>query len=174
MNRPTLFFCIASSVLALASCSTDECYDNRNALPLADLYSSEPTPQRISLDSISVWGVGVPRDSMLLDAARNVQQIYLPFSIERPSASFVIRYDALRRIDPSVPDDTLSFSYKQRPVFESQACGVFYRFDDIAVSHTSFLIDSVTCPKGYIDNSPSANLHIYFRVAASSVPSRHQ
>lgn len=151
---------------AVSSCGTDECYDNRNALPLADLYASArggDAPQPVALDSVSVWGIGVPRDSMLLDTARDVRQMYLPFRIDESQTAFVIRYDALRRRYPSAPDDTISFSYRQTPVFESQACGVFYRFDDVEASHTGFFIDSVVCPKGYIDNTPAANLRIYFK-----------
>ena len=147
----------------LSGCSTDECYDNRNSLPLADLYTIDSVRQAVTIDSISVWGVGVPRDSMLLDTARNVQQIYFPFRIDYTSSSFVIRYDALSGLFPEAPVDTITFGYKPVPVFESQACGVFYRFDDVKVTHTSFLIDSVACPKGYIDNSQTANLEIYFR-----------
>ncbi len=146
----------------IASCGSDECYDNRNAIPLADLYTASPTPQKISIDSISVWGIGVPRDSMILDTALNVQQINFPFRIDENETSFVVRYDAIRRIFPQAPDDTISFSYVNVPQFQSESCGVFYRYDDVTIRHTTFMIDSVTCPDGYIDNTPSANIRIYF------------
>ena len=162
-HLPAVALTAATLGAVAASCGTDECYDNRNSLPLADLYSSSEAPRAITIDSISVWGVGVPRDSMILDTARNVSQIYFPFRIDEEKTSFVIRYDAIRRILPSAPDDTISFTYRNVPVFESQACGVFYRFDDVKISHTSFLIDSVVCTQGYIDNLPKANLRIYFR-----------
>lgn len=164
---PALLLSGAILSAAMISCGNDECYDNHNALPLAELYSSAQVPQAVSIDSISVWGVGVPNDSLILDAARNVSQISFPFRIDEQQTSFVIRYDALRRIFPDAPDDTITFSYRNIPFFESQACGVFYRFDNVEISHTEFLIDSVTCPEGYIDNTPAANLKIFFRSESS-------
>lgn len=160
--RRLLYISMTLIALAIAACSTDECYDNRNALPLADLYASG-SGKTVAIDSVSMWGVGVPRDSMLLDTARNVQQFYFPFRIDDSSSDFVIRYDALLRLMPKAPNDTIRFSYKPVPVFESAACGVYYRFDDVKISHTSFLIDSVICPQGFIDNSQAANLKVYFR-----------
>lgn len=150
----------------LVSCGSDECYDNRNSLPLAGLYSAQ-TKQAISLDSISVWGIGVPNDSLVLDTARNVQQIYLPFKIDETRTSFVIRYDALRKRNPYTPNDTITFSYQNVPVFESQACGVFYEFKDVTIKYTTHFIDSVACPNGFIDNTPATNLQIYFRTQSS-------
>lgn len=160
---PLAAFAASALCIAAVSCGTDECYDNRNSLPLAELYASGTSPQAVTIDSISVWGIGVPRDSMILDTARSVSQIYFPFRIDSDETSFVIRYDGIRRLLPGAPDDTISFTYRNVPVFESQACGVFYRFDDVQIDHTSFLIDSVVCPQGYIDNSPKANLKIFFR-----------
>lgn len=157
----TLF--VASLSAGMVSCSNDMCYDNHNALPLASLYSSSAPTKEISVDSISVWGIGAPNDSLLLDTARNVQQIYLPFRIDDTSTSFVLRYDAVRRLSPTAPNDTLSFTYQPVPVFESQACGVFYRFDNVRIDYTTHFIDSVVCPEGYIDNRPAANLQIFFR-----------
>ena len=147
----------------LTSCGTDECYDNRNSIPLAALYSSGPQMQQISIDSISVWGIGVPNDSMIMNVERNVKQINFPFRIDENESSFVIRYDALKQQFPGAPDDTLSFNYEPVPVFESASCGVFYRFDNVRVSYTHHVIDSVACPLGYIDNAPQTNLQIFFR-----------
>lgn len=165
INHNISLLCLVGGALSasVVSCNTEECFDNRNALPLADLYTSSLTPERISLDSISLWGVGVPRDSMLLDAARSVQQIYFPFRIDDTVTRFVFRYDALRRVMPSLSNDTITFHYTPTSVFESQACGVFYRFDDVKIEHTGLFIDSIVCPEGLIDNTPASNLRIYFR-----------
>lgn len=150
----------------ISSCSTSECFDNKNSLPLAGFYSSARVPRAISLDSISILGVGAPGDSILQDSVRSLSQVYLPFRIDpEPNASttYEIRYlggeAGKRHIS-----DLITFYYEIIPMFVSTACGVvyYYKMEDIA--HTYNFIDSVTCPSGTITNANVENLKIYFRV----------
>lgn len=150
----------------LCGCSNDECLENKNALPLAGFYSSTVKPTQISLDSISIYGIGAPGDSVLHDSVRSLSQSYLPFRIDEGTTRYVIRYLA------GIPGilrmaDTITFHYEIKPWFVSSACGASYRYEMKEIATTHYFIDSVTCPKGMIDNENAENLRIYFRVSES-------
>lgn len=153
--------------LILASCSTSECFENKNSLPLAGFYSSGTNPQAIALDSISIYGIGAPGDSILEDSVRGLSQSYLPFRIDEGQTTYVIKYLAgilgLLRIA-----DTITFNYEIVPWFESAGCGVIYDYKMTSIETTHYIIDSVTCPTGEITNKNVQNLHIYFRVGNGS------
>lgn len=151
-------------VLAGSGCATSECFDNQNSLPLAGFYSSGENPQAVSLDSISIYGVGAPGDSILVDSVRTISQVYLPFRIDEPYTTYIIRYlgglAGLYRIS-----DEIKFSYDIVPMFVSSACGTVYYYKITGIEHTDNFIDSVVCPKGVITNENIENLKIYFRVS---------
>ena len=153
----------------ISSCSTSECYDNQNSLPLAGFYSSQPVPVPISLDSITIQGIGVKGDSILQDSVRNISQVYLPFRIDQPSTTYEIKYLAglpgLYRIS-----DFITFRYEIVPMFVSAACGAVYYYKMTEIDHTSNFIDSVSCPGGVITNANIENLRIYFRVGEEEAP----
>ena len=150
----------------MMSCSSGECLENKNSLPLAGFYSSEPLPQAISLDSLSIFGIGAPGDSILHDSVRNLSQTYLPFRIDCDSTRFVIRYLQRPFGDYGI-SDTITFRYEIIPYFVSAACGAVYDYRMRSISTTHYLIDSVTCPDGRITNLNKENLMIYFRVATN-------
>ena len=108
------------AVVALSGCSNDECLDNKNSLPLAGFYSSTTTPASISLDSISIYGIGAPGDSVLHDSVRGLSQSYLPFRIDEGTTRYVIRYlsGLLGRYGIA---DTITFEYDPVPFFVSSA-----------------------------------------------------
>lgn len=145
------------------SCSNSECYDNKNSLPLAGFYTSQAKPLAISLDSISILGIGAPGDSILQDSVRSLSQVYLPFRIDQNSTTYEIRYLSglfgLYRIT-----DRITFNYDIIPMFVSTACGAVYYYKITSIDHTNNLIDSVICPTGEITNANVENLKIYFRV----------
>ncbi|MBD5358223.1 MAG: hypothetical protein HDR88_14730 [Bacteroides sp.] len=157
---------VMTGLTLLASCSSGECLDNKNSLPLAGFYTSETTPQKITLDSISIYGIGAPGDSVLHDSVRNLSQSYLPFRIDQGQTKYVIQYlsGMLGRYHIA---DTITFNYDIVPWFVSAACGAVYYYDMTSIETTHNIIDSVTCPLGTIDNSDIENLKIYFRVNTS-------
>lgn len=146
-----------------SGCSNSECYDNKNSLPLAGFYSSSEKPQAISLDSISILGVGAPGDSILQDSVRSLSQVYLPFRIDQNSTTYEIRYlsglAGFFRLS-----DFITFNYDIVPMFVSSACGAVYYYKIQSIEHTTNFIDSVVCPMGEITNANIENLKIYFRV----------
>lgn len=152
------------SLIALVACNSNECFENKNSLPYAGFYSSESVPQKISIDSISVYGLEAPDKSMVLDSVTGVSSVYLPFNIDVPYTSFVFDY-LQKSIEDDRLNDTITFRYDILPFFVSSECGVIYKYKINEIITTKHLIDSVTCPLTTIDNVDSENLRIYFRVA---------
>lgn len=149
-------------VAFMMSCSSEECTDNKNALPLAAFYSSDSVSVKISLQDISVYGLDNPYDSLLADSVSSLDQIYLPFRIDEGKTTFVFDYGTLpMSLYPL--RDTLTFLYDIRPEFVSSACGAVYFYENIRVEHTGEYIDSVVVPSGRITNKNSQNIFIYFR-----------
>ncbi|MGM9816289.1 MAG: DUF6452 family protein [Lepagella sp.] len=136
----------------------DACSENKNALPLAGFYSKESPGSEISVDSLEIKGVDVKGDSILSSADKTISEVYLPFRID----SDTTRY-ALRRYGPYAGIDTLTFIYNRRPQLASIECGVSYIFEMIDIQYGGELIDSVSCPKGYIDNTNIRNLQIFLK-----------
>lgn len=158
---PGIFLGLMYSIIT--SCSTSECYDNQNSLPLAGFYSSEEVPQAISLDSISIVGIGAPGDSILQDSVRSLSEVYLPFRIDQNTTTYQILYlgGVLGELGIF---DIIEFDYEIKPMFVSTACGTVYYYKMNSINYTTNIIDSVTCPEGTITNANIENLKIYFRV----------
>ena len=136
----------------------DACSENKNALPLAGFYSKEMPGSEVSVDSLEIKGVDVKGDSILSSADKVISEVYLPFRID----SDTTRY-ALRRYGPHAGIDPLPFIYNRRPQLTSIECGVSYLFEIIDIQYGGELIDSVSCPRGYIDNANIQNLHIFLK-----------
>ncbi len=81
-----------AAVIIAGACTNDECYENKNSLPLAGFYSSDSHPASISLDSISIIGIGAPGDSVLHDSVSGLSQSYLPFRIDQGETVYEIKY----------------------------------------------------------------------------------
>lgn len=145
----------------VAGCATDDCESNHNTLPLAGFYSSAISPQAISLDSITVFGVGAPGDSLLVDNSSNVSEVYLPFKLDGGETTFTIQYNQESMRGAA---DHIRFTYDAQPFFVSAACGVSYRFNIKEIDCTHVAIDSVSVPGMVIDNTNTQNIRIYFRV----------
>lgn len=163
ITAPAVFALVLSAV----GCSNEECYENKNSLPLAGFYSSDSVPVAVTLDSLTIYGIGAPGDSILHDSVGSIKESYLPFRIDQESTSYVFRYlggtpGFLRMAD------TVTFNYDIVPWFVSSACGVVYQYRMKDIVTTRHIIDSVVCPRGVIDNLNAENIRIYFRVDTKS------
>lgn len=159
-----ILFSLAGSII-VSSCSSDECYDNKNALPYAGFYgmvNGKETELRI--DSVEIYGVGAPGDSVLSTGRSAISKLYLPFRIDSDTTKYVFRYI---QKDLEIFDlrDTVTFIYGRDARFVSAACGVSYVFEIKEILNTGFMIDSVICPGMRITNANTENLKIYFPVA---------
>lgn len=156
-----IFAAALAAAATVSACSTDECLDNKNSLPLAGFYASTPAPLPLRVDSLTVFGAGAPGDTVLLDCG-NASQLYLPFRIDEPETTFVFRYDNKAAAQLGLKD-VITFRYDIEPRFVSSACGAVYLYKLREIETTNVLIDSVSCPAGIIDNTATENIHIYFR-----------
>lgn len=150
-----------AAVCFFAACSTDECMDNQNSLPLAGFYSSSEKPQQLRVDSVTIYGVGAPGDSVLVDCGY-VSQLYLPFRIDQEETTYVFRYDNKAAAELGL-EDRITFRYSIEPRFVSEACGAVYDYKIRQIESTHVFIDTVTCPNGIIDNKAVENLKIFFK-----------
>lgn len=146
-------------------CSSDECLQNKTALPYAGIYASGDTDnKKISIDSLEIYGYGAPGDSILFNGSSAISNIYLPFRPDHDTTTYIFRYlhSALSAMGIK---DTVRFIYTRDPRFVSSACGVSYIYNIKAIQCTGLLIDSVVCPMNAIDNMDTENLRIYFKVS---------
>lgn len=157
----------AVALLGLASgCSSNECYDNHSALPLATFYSAS-TLRPVSVQGLSIYGLGAPNDSVLY-TPQNLQEAYLPFRLWQDTTVYVFAYtgllpDSIAEVYPElVPRDTVRFIYKPKEWFVSPACGAMYFYDMKTVEHTSLLIDSISW-KDLITNENVSNMQFFFK-----------
>lgn len=156
-NLVTITLSLLVSLLAVSGCTGSECDGNRNSLPLAGFMSSGENPQPVSIDTLYIAGIGAPADSVL--SVTNDSQAYIPFNIESHTTSYVFRYNKI----PTQLYDTVTFTYDIDPMFVSSECGVIYKYNVKDITYTTNCLDSVTCPKKIIDNTPGQNIFIYFK-----------
>ena len=156
-----------AGLLGIATgCSTNECYDNHSALPLASFYNME-TKQKVALQNVKIYGVGAPGDSVLYPT-QTLSQAYLPFRIWEESTQYVFVYNGLvadsiaAQFPEVVPRDTITFNYTPKEWFVSPACGAMYFYDMKSAEHTSYLIDSIAYNE-VITNENITNIKIFFR-----------
>lgn len=152
---------VAALVVFYAGCSSDECLQNKTALPLAGFYDSAKPESKVMIDSLEVYGVGAPGDSVLWEGTRAVNQLYLPFRLDSDTTRYVFRY-LQKKLAALNLTDTVTFIYSRDPIFVSSACGVSYNFEIKEIRNSGILIDSVSCPAGIINNMDTENLEIYF------------
>ena len=74
---------ISATILLLGacftSCNNSECFDNQSTIPLAGFYSMQ-TKSKITVDSLTIYGVNVPGDSILLNNG-SVSSLYIPMPL---------------------------------------------------------------------------------------------
>lgn len=145
--------------LTMASCNTSGCTELRSATPRADFYSSSGSA--ISLDSISITGVGVKGDSTLVHAGQRVSQVYLPMPPVTDTVRWEIRYEwkVLSEFDIT---DIIEIVYERQPWFAGEECGAMYRYLIQNVSFTTNAIDSVVVVNPLVTNVDRPTLNIYF------------
>lgn len=157
----------AALAVAVSSCSTTGCTDNRTSLPLAGFYA-EGSGSTISLDSLDIGGIGAPADSLLLAAGERATQVYLPLRSQYSTTSFFIayRYEAL---DFDFLNDTITFDYDSTPYFASEECGAMMRYRITALRYTRHILDSIAivAADSVITNADIENLRLYFKTTSA-------
>lgn len=161
--------CVAVAVMALSgmlsACSNVGCTENQNSVPLAGLYSYN-TGQAISIDSISIGGVGAPGDSLLAGPYGAVSSVYLPFRSTQSYTTFRITYNQ-RILAAAGVTDQITFYYDSTPWFASEDCGAMYHYRIKRVTHTYQLLDSVGVTDSLVTNIERQNIQLFFRTASA-------
>lgn len=143
------------------SCGSDNgCEGNKSSIPLAGLYSSQ-TKSAISVDSLTVFGIGMPGDTTIVDTA-TVSQVYMPLDMNDTISRFVFRYEQASIASYNITD-TITLTYESTPYFHSEDCGAMYVYDIHEYHSTQNLIDSIRIPNLHIDNTNTENIQIFFR-----------
>lgn len=151
----------AACLLALGSCNTSGCLDNQSSIPLAGFYSMS-TRRAVALDSLAIYGVGAPGDSILYFDEPRLSQAYLPLRSSASQVSYCFRY-MQQALDAPRYVDTLTLTYTPVTYFASEQCGAMYRYHVHSMTHTTHLIDSVALLDTIITNVPSEQIKIFFR-----------
>lgn len=152
---------VAVVMWLFSSCNNDSCQSNSTSLPLAGFYSSADG-RKVSVDSLTIYGIGAPGDSAIVRCGRAVQQAYLPLRTTVSTTQYVLQYEALGIPKPEY-NDTITLTYDKRPYFEDSQCGALYVFDITSHSCTHHFVDSLVVRSSHITNLDVETLQIYFR-----------
>ncbi len=156
MRFPLHIVALILLITAVTACSNDSCSDNGNSLPLATFYVGN---NQQSISTLSIMGIGVPGDSLLVDSM-SVNEAYLPLRASTSTTSYALwRPSADGKTSVS---DTLTLEYKAVEYFHSIECGVMYNFDIHKVSYTTHGIDSVVLLTPLVTNARTPALRIHF------------
>ncbi len=148
----------------LVSCGSSGCYENRSSLPIAALYATNAPTQAIAIDSVSLYGIGVSSQSLLLDCARQVSTMTMPLRNDADTTSYVIRYDMKALSHTSRYNDTITWVYTRYPYFISGDCGVVFNYVIDTICHTHNMLDSVAIMTDEVTNVSQETIRLYYYV----------
>lgn len=149
---------LIAAAAVLTACSDDTCSDNGSSLPLVAFYVG--TTQQ-SVYGLSITGIGVPGDSVLVNS-NTVNQAYLPLRAGATSTAYALTRRHVNGQDTTVVRDTLTVDYRPVAFFHSKECGAMYNFDISSLTCTCHGIDSVVLLTPLITNSRATAMRIYF------------
>lgn len=154
----------AALCLAAGACGSGGCYDNQNAIPLAQ-FLEIGTSKSISISGVGISGVGAPNDSVLVQPSQSISQVYLPMRSSASSTAWCFHYTG-EAASVETDNDTITFNYSSLPFFASEECGAMYYYKITSFSYTTHLIDSVAVTDSLITNVDIPRINIYFRAAS--------
>ena len=146
-----LYAIIVLLVLGMAACTTEGCYLETES----DLYISlnETEDEDVhSIDSLTVYGLGVQSDSLYKDATEN--NLLLPLDPGSSTSVFVIVNGLV--------EDTLRVNYNSRYNFVSKGCGYNYLYTIESVSYTKNRIDTILIINKTVTPDDEENLRTFF------------
>ena len=158
--KQVLFLTVALGLFFVSACNDTGCTENQNSLPLAGFYSSQ-TKSAVSIDSLTVFGVGMIGDTTIIHNSNSIHQVYMPFNVNATQSRFVLRYEQKNFAQYGI-EDTLTINYEPVPFFHSNECGAMYLYEIKDYSITHALIDSVLILDSRIDNTNKENIQIIF------------
>lgn len=145
-------------------CNTNGCLENRSSIPKAGFYDSED--KKISLDSISITGIGADIEEPINKLGSSISSISLPMRSTKENTTWELAY-RWKYLAGGTMADTISLDYESTPYFASEECGVIYRYHITQMRHTTHLVDSVILVDSMITNIDTEQIKIYFRTQST-------
>ncbi len=148
-------------VIVIQSCNDAGCMENRSSLPYAQFYDKTDLRRTISIDSITIYGIDQINDSLIVDSAKSLSSVSLPFRDNDSITQFVLQYNYKwnqnRRLN-----DTLTFVYRPYVFFASADCGVMFNYTMKEHRYTRHVLDSVIVVTPEITNQNIENIKLVF------------
>lgn len=149
---------IALTVVAMLAlvpaCSSDGCYDNTSAIPIVAFYRDGAA---VKLTPLSVTGVGVPGDTLLIDSA-STSSFHMPLNFNSKQVKWKLYYH-----DEDLTPDTITIDYDVVMNFVSRDCGAMYFFKITKCGYTNHVIDSIKVLDSLITNIDRTYLQVHIK-----------
>ena len=161
---------LPAAVLAVTACSNIDCpLDNVVALNCG-LYSAEEKTSLTLRDTLTVYGRGFGRDTVLLNRALGISSFLLPVRQGFREDTLLLR---LSNLEGQEATDTIFLKHTNEPHFESLDCppAVFHtlqgvRWTSHALSLMPLTVDSVAVVRTTVNYDDIENLKIYLRATS--------
>ncbi|MGL5015486.1 MAG: DUF6452 family protein [Bacteroidales bacterium] len=161
--RPQNILLSLLTLIALSTivgCGNEGCQETISVNARCSFYSKS-TNASFTFDSITVYGIGAPQDSILYNRATSQSYIKLPLKKFQEESSYVLHFQGAESeiIDQR---DTVTFYYKNKSYFISEDCGTVIHHLVDSVRYTRHYIDSLIVAKQSIINLDEENLLLLF------------
>jgi len=163
MNKIQLLFVILIAIVAFSACEKDDiCVDGDTPLLVIRFYDVLDTTLVKTVPGLEVIGF-LPPDSLLSTLSNaSLDSIAIPLRVDFESTSFIFS-EKLSTDDP-VNNDTLLFTYSNKQIYISRACGYVDNYENLSSSLTGDAdnwIKKITIDTSLIANSNAAHVKIY-------------
>lgn len=156
-----LLFCLLP-VFFSTGCNTEACLESKTSIFSAAFYAYGDSGVKVAIDSVSIYGVGQYKDSLLVDTA-NIASFQATLRSDRDTTQYVIRYDQ-HNLNPRYKRDTLTFVYHTYIEFESAECGAMYNYVIDDFYYTTWQIVDAQLMTPEFNNQDVENVRLYYYV----------
>lgn len=163
LNNRYIYLIVVFVAILIVGCGNG-CFENRTSIPKVAFYASNAQERAISIDSISVYGVGQKTGAMIVDCGRRVTSLSLPFRNDADTTQYVVQYD-MKALAQYGICDTLTFVYTRYPHFISADCGVTFNYRIDQFQYTTHMLDSAALMVEEVTNIDQETLRLYYYVA---------
>ncbi|MCJ7465105.1 MAG: DUF6452 family protein [Maribacter sp.] len=163
MNKIHLLILILVALLAFSACEKDDiCVDGDTPLLVIRFYDVSDTTLVKTVPGLEVRGLFTPDSVLNTIPNASLDSIAIPLRVDSINTSFIFS-EKLSDDDP-VNNDTLLFTYSNKQVYISRACGYVANYENLSSSLTGDAanwIKKITIDTLLIANSISAHVKIY-------------
>ena len=163
LNNRYIYLIVVFVAILIVGCGNG-CFENRTSIPKVAFYASNAPERAISIDSISVYGVGQKTGAMIVDCGKRVTSLSLPFRNDADTTQYVVQYD-MKALAQYGICDTLTFVYTRYPHFISADCGVTFNYRIDHFQYTTHMLDSAALMVEEVTNIDQETLRLYYYVA---------